>query len=48
MANKKIMSVNENTEPELRSKFIKKMKQIKKQKSIRINDFAKRYNIKNS
>ncbi len=32
-------------EPELRPEFIEKIKQIEKQKSIRINDFAKRYGI---
>ena len=30
-------------EPELRPEFIKKMKEIKKQKSIKVDDFAKRY-----
>ncbi len=33
-------------EPELRPEFIKKMEEIKKQKSIRVNDFAKRYGLK--
>jgi viroplasmin and RNaseH domain-containing protein len=35
-------------EPELRPEFIKKMKEIKKQRSIKVNDFAKRYGLKNS
>lgn len=33
-------------EPELRPEFIAKMKQIIKQKSIRIDDFEKRYGLK--
>ena len=33
-------------EPELRPEFIQKIKQIKKQKSIRVKDFAKRYGLK--
>jgi len=32
-------------EPELRSEFIEKMKKIKKEKSIRVDDFAKRYGL---
>ena len=32
-------------EPELRPEFIKKMEEIKKQKTIRVEDFAKRYGI---
>jgi len=30
-------------EPELKAEFIEKMKQIEKQPSIRVKDFAKRY-----
>ncbi len=32
-------------EPELKPDFIKKMLEIQKQKSFRVNDFAKRYGI---
>ena len=32
-------------EPELRSEFIEKIKKIKKEKSIRVDDFAKRYGL---
>jgi len=32
-------------DPELRPEFIKKMEEIKKQKTIRVEDFAKRYGI---
>ncbi|MBW2984443.1 DUF2683 family protein [Candidatus Woesearchaeota archaeon] len=32
-------------EPELKPEFIKKIKQIQKQKSIRVKDFAKRYGL---
>jgi len=32
-------------EPELRPEFIEKMKKIKKEKSIRIDDFANRYEM---
>jgi len=35
-------------EPELQPDFIQKMKEIKKQKSIRVNNFAERYGIKSS
>ncbi len=34
-------------EPELRPEFVEKIKQIEKQKSIRVDDFAKRYGLKN-
>lgn len=34
------------SEPELRQDFIKKMDSIRKQKSIRVDDFAKHYGIK--
>ena len=33
-------------EPELRQDFIEKMKNIEKQESIRVKDFAKRYGLK--
>ncbi|MBU1204168.1 MAG: DUF2683 family protein [Nanoarchaeota archaeon] len=33
-------------EPDLRPEFVEKMKQISKQKSIRVDDFAKRYELK--
>lgn len=39
--------VEQTDEPELRSEFIKKMKRIQKQKSIHVNDFAKKYSLKN-
>ncbi|GAG32705.1 unnamed protein product [marine sediment metagenome] len=32
-------------EPELKPEFIKKINKIKKEKSIRVDDFAKRYNL---
>jgi hypothetical protein len=32
-------------EPELKPEFIKKMNKIKKEKSIRVDDFAKRYGL---
>ncbi len=32
-------------EPELRPEFIKKINKIKKEKSIRVDDFAKRYGL---
>jgi hypothetical protein len=35
-------------EPELKPEFLKKMEQIKKQKSIRVADFAKQYGLKSS
>jgi len=35
-------------EPELRPEFIKKMEEIKKQKSIRVDNFAERYGLKSS
>jgi len=34
-------------EPELKPEFIAKMKKIEKQKVIRVNNFAKRYGLKN-
>lgn len=33
-------------EPELKPEFIEKMERIAKQKSIRVDDFAKRYGLK--
>jgi len=38
--------VDEENEPELRSDFVQKMNQIQKQKSIKVDDFAKRYGLK--
>ena len=35
-------------EPELKPEFIQKIEKIKKQKSIKVTDFAKRYGIKSS
>ncbi len=35
--------IEEEDEPELRPEFIAKIKQIEKQKGIRVKDFAKRY-----
>ncbi len=32
-------------EPELQPEFIKKIEKIKKEKSIRVDDFAKRYKL---
>ena len=32
-------------EPELRPEFIEKINEIKKEKSIRVDDFAKRYGL---
>lgn len=37
--------VEYENEPELRPEFIKKMEEIQKQKSIRVDDFAKRYGL---
>ena len=36
----------ETEEPSLKPEFVQKMKQIQKQKSIRVKDFAKRYGLK--
>ena len=33
-------------EPELRPEFVEKMEEIKKQQSIRVDDFAERYGLK--
>ncbi len=38
--------IEHEDEPELRPEFIKKMAEIQKQKSIRVNNFAERYGIK--
>jgi len=38
--------IEERDEPELKPEFIAKIKQIQKQKSIRVNDFAARYGLK--
>ncbi len=35
-------------EPELKPGFIQKMEEIKKQKSIRVDNFAQRYDLKSS
>jgi len=35
-------------EPELAPDFIQKIEEIKKQKSIKVTDFAKRYGLKSS
>ena len=37
--------IETENEPELRPEFIKKIQEIKKQKSIKVRDFAKRYGI---
>ena len=37
--------IEEENEPELRPEFIEKIKNIEKQKSIRVKDFAKRYGL---
>ena len=38
--------IAEGQDPELRPEFIAEMKKIKKQKSIPVADFAKRYGLK--
>ena len=35
--------IEHEQEPELRPEFIKKIQEIRKQKSIKVEDFAKRY-----
>jgi len=35
-------------EPDLKPEFLEKMERIKKQKSIRVKNFAARYGLKNS
>jgi len=37
--------IDNEDEPELRPEFIKKMKAIQKQRTIKVNDFAKRYGL---
>ena len=37
--------VEYENEPELRPEFVKKIQEIQKQKSIRVDDFAKRYGL---
>ena len=37
--------VEYENEPELKPEFVKKMEEIKKQKSIHVADFAKRYGL---
>ncbi len=37
--------IEEENEPELRPEFIKKMKNIEKEKSIKIDNFVKRYEL---
>ncbi len=38
--------IDSEEEPELRPEFIKKIEKIKKQKAIKVDNFASRYNIK--
>ncbi len=38
--------IEDEGEPELKPEFIKKIKEIEKQKSIRVKDFSKRYGLK--
>ena len=38
--------IESEAEPDLRPEFIQKIKQIQKQKSIRVKDFAARYGLK--
>ena len=37
--------VDDEGEPELRPEFIEKIKKIQKQRSIKVEDFAKRYGL---
>ncbi len=37
--------VEYENEPELRPEFVKKIQEIQKQKSIRVDDFTKRYGL---
>ncbi|MFW5852769.1 MAG: DUF2683 family protein [Nanoarchaeota archaeon] len=37
--------IESEDEPELRPEFIEKISEIKKQKSIKVSDFAKRYGL---
>lgn len=38
--------IEKEDEPELKPEFIKKINQIRKQKSVRVKNFAKRYGLK--
>ncbi|MBI4147187.1 DUF2683 family protein [Candidatus Woesearchaeota archaeon] len=38
--------IESDGEPELKPEFIEKMEEIKKQKSIKVHDFATRYGLK--
>jgi len=38
--------IEDRDEPELKPEFVKKIQEIQKQKSIRVDDFAKRYGLK--
>lgn len=38
--------IEQEEEPELRPEFIAKMREIEKQRGIRVKDFAKRYGLK--
>ena len=40
--------LEEEYEPELRLEFIEKIRNIEKQKSIRVKDFAQRYGLKHN
>jgi len=37
--------IETENEPELRAEFIEKMENIRKQKSIKVDDFSKHYNL---
>lgn len=37
--------IDDEGEPELRPEFIEKMRKIQKQRSIKVNNFAKRYGL---
>ena len=38
--------INYENEPELKPEFVEKIRKISMQKSIRVDDFAKRYGLK--
>jgi len=38
--------IEDENEPELKPEFIQKIREIEKQKSIRVENFAKRYGLK--
>lgn len=38
--------IKEESEPDLKPEFIKKIQKIERQKSIKVNDFSKRYGLK--